>query len=142
MEEQGDRVRTDNKRASNYAAGVYLARLEERFNIDGAAQISGMVTVGQSMNAANVDERVTAENIMRKEKSQEKNNAMHRRQRNAKRNKRSLHLQKSTDVIFLEPLRLIVGRDIDLIQDDNHSHDQHIAWEHRTILGQAARSVQ
>ena len=119
----------------------FLARLEERFNIDGAAQISGMVTVGQSMNAANVDERVTAENIMRKEKSQEKNNAMHRRQRNAKRNKRSLHLQKSTDVIFLEPLRLIVGRDIDLIQDDNHSHDQHIAWEHRTILGQATRSV-
>ena len=64
------------------------------------------------MNAANVDEEVNTVNNMRKEKRQEKNNAMHRRQRAAKRNKRSLQLlPKSSDAIFVEPLRLIVGRD-------------------------------
>ena len=94
------------------------------------------------MDAANVVEEVPAENSKRKDKRQEMNNAMHRRQRTAKRNKRSVHLPKSSDAIFLEPLRLIVGRDTDLIQDDTHSHDQHIAWAHRTILGQATRSVQ
>ena len=135
-------MRTANERANNFAADAFLARLEERFNMDGAVQMSEVLRVGQSVDAANVDEEVNTENNMRKEKRQEKNNAIHRRQRAAKRNKRSLQLPKSSsDAIFVEPLRLIVGRDRDLIQDDIHSHDQHIVWEHRTILGQTTRPV-
>jgi hypothetical protein len=141
VEEQGDQVRTANERANNFAADVFLARLEERFNMDGVAQMSEVVHVGQSMNVANVGEEVNTENNMRKDRRHEKNNARRRRQIDAKRNKRSLQLPKSSDAIFVEPLRLIVGRDRDLIQDDIHSHDQHIMWEHRTSLGQATRPV-
>jgi hypothetical protein len=100
--------------------------------MDGVAQMSEVVHVGQSMNVANVGEEVNTENNMRKDRRHEKNNARRRRQIDAKRNKRSLQLPKSSDAIFVEPLRLIVGRDRDLIQDDIHSHDQHIVWEHRT----------
>ena len=46
VEEQGDQVRTANERANNFAADVLLARLEERFNMDGAAQMSEVVRVG------------------------------------------------------------------------------------------------
>ena len=46
VEEQGDQVRMANERANNFAADVFLARLEERFNMDGAAQMSEVVRVG------------------------------------------------------------------------------------------------
>ena len=141
VEERGDQVRTANERANNFAADVLLARLEERFNMDGVAQMSEVVHVGQSMNVANVGEKVNTENNMRKDRRHEKNNTRHRRKIAAQRNKRSLQLPKSSDAIFVEPLRLIMGRDRDLIQDNIHLHDQHIAWEHRTSLGQATRPV-
>ena len=103
-------MRTANERANNVAADVLIARLEERFNMDGVAQISEVVHVGQSMNLANVGEEVNRENNMRKERRHEINYARHRRHIAVKRNKRSLQLPKSSDAIFVEPLRLIIGQ--------------------------------
>ena len=141
-EEQSDLVRKTNQCANKYAADLLIARLEEQFNIDGAAQISGMEVGWQSTDAANIVEEISAGSNRREERRHEKNNAHHFRQRTAKKNKRSAHLSKSLDAISLEPIQLIMGREKDSIQDDNNSHGQHIAWAHRTILGQTTRSAQ
>ena len=88
LEGQRDLVR----KANQCAADAFLARLEERFYIDGAAQNSGMEVMGQSMDPANV-EKIPAE-IKRR---QERNNAVHLRHRTAKKNKRSVNLSKLSD---------------------------------------------
>ena len=105
LKEQSDLVRKTNQCANKYAADVLIARLEEQFNIDGAAQISGMEVGWQSTDAANIVEEISAESNRREERRHEKNNAHHLRQRTAKKNKRSAHLSKSLDAISLEPLQ-------------------------------------
>ena len=99
LEEQSDLVRKANQSANKYAADAFLARLEERFNIDGAAQISGMEVVGKSRDAANVVEEIPAEINRRQERRHEKNNAVHLRQRTAKK-KRGVLIYRSHHMLF------------------------------------------
>ena len=142
MEKQSDLARKANQCANKYAADVFIARLEERFNIDGAAQFSGMEVLEQSTDTANVVEKIAAEINRSKDRRHEKNVAQHLRQRTAKKNKKKDLLSKSLGDIFLEPLQLIMGREKNSIQDDTNSHGQHIVWAHRTILGHTTRSAQ
>jgi hypothetical protein len=119
LKEQRDLVRKANQCANQRAADAFLARLEERFYIDGAAQNDGMGVIGQSKDPVNVEE-ISAEVNRRKER----NNAVHFQHRNAKKHKRSDNISKTSDSIILESLRLIMGKDKGSSQDNNQAHGQ------------------
>jgi len=129
-----DLERKANQLANQYAADAFLARLEEISYIDGTAQNSGMGIIGHSMDSANIDETTAKSNSKK-----EKNHTKKLRQRTAnkiKRNANLSNLSKSSAANILEPLRLIMGRENGFSQ----SHDQNIAWAHRTILGPSSHS--
>jgi hypothetical protein len=101
---------------------------------DGTAQNSGMGSIGHSMESANIDETTAKSNSKK-----EKNHTKKLRQGTAnkiKRNANLSNLSKSSAANILEPFRLIMGRENGFSQ----SHDQNIAWAHRTILGPTSHS--
>ena len=125
------------KTANQRAADEFIAQLEERNIIGGATQSFRTGAMGSVMGSANV-KRVSAEG----NKRQERNNAVHVRHRDAKKRKGRNNLTEFSNSSILEPLQLIMGRDKGSIEDNAHLDGQNIAWAHRTILGQATRSVQ
>ena len=134
LEGHRDLERKANQLANQYAADALLARMEKISYADGTAQNSGMGIIGHSMDSANIDDTTAKSNSKK-----EKNHTKKIRQRTANKIKRTANLSnlsKSSAANILEPLRLIMGRENGFSQ----SHDQNIAWAHRTILGPTSHS--
>ena len=127
MKEQRDLVRKANQCANQCAADAFIARLEERLYFDGAAQNSG---VGAMKDPANVEEIPAEINREKKGTTQCILNT------GKLKNKRGMIIYRN------HPLRLIMGKDNGSSPDNNQAQGQSVAWAHRTILGQTARSVQ